>query len=71
MHIVTAAAAAMQNVIKCCSRCELEVLDIVLEPLASGEAVLEEDEKGLGVALIDIGGGTTDIAIFTEGAIAI
>jgi cell division protein FtsA len=70
VHIVTAAAAAMQNVIKCCSRCELEVLDIVLEPLASGEAVLEEDEKGLGVALIDIGGGTTDIAIFTEGAIA-
>lgn len=70
VHIVTAAAAAMQNVIKCCSRCELEVLDIVLEPLASGEAVLEEDEKGLGVALIDIGGGTTDIAIFTDGAVA-
>ena len=69
VHIVTAAAAAMQNVIKCCARCELEVLDIVLEPLASGEAVLEEDEKGLGVALVDIGGGTTDIAIFTEGAI--
>jgi cell division protein FtsA len=70
VHIVTAAAAAMQNVIKCCSRCELEVLDIVLEPLASGEAVLEEDEKGLGVALVDIGGGTTDIAIFTEGSVA-
>jgi cell division protein FtsA len=70
VHIVTAAAAAMQNVIKCCTRCELEVLDIVLEPLASGEAVLEEDEKGLGVALVDIGGGTTDIAIFTEGSVA-
>jgi len=70
VHIVTAAAAAIQNVIKCCSRCELEVLDIVLEPLASGEAVLEEDEKGLGVALVDIGGGTTDIAIFTEGSVA-
>jgi len=70
VHIVTAAAAAAQNIIKCCSRAELEVLDIVLEPLASGEAVLEEDEKGLGVALIDIGGGTTDIAIFTEGAVA-
>jgi cell division protein FtsA len=70
VHIVTAAAAAAQNIIKCCSRAELEVLDIVLEPLASGEAVLEEDEKGLGVALIDIGGGTTDIAIFTDGAVA-
>jgi cell division protein FtsA len=70
VHIVTAAAAAMQNIIKCCTRCDLEVLDIVLEPLASGEAVLEDDEKGLGVALIDIGGGTTDIAIFTEGSVA-
>ena len=70
VHIVTAAAAAAQNIIKCCTRCDLEVLDIVLEPLASGEAVLEEDEKGLGVALVDIGGGTTDIAIFTDGAVA-
>ena len=70
VHIVTAAAAATQNIIKCCTRCDLEVQDIVLEPLASGEAVLEEDEKGLGVALVDIGGGTTDIAIFTEGAVA-
>ncbi len=70
VHIVTAAAAAAQNIIKCCTRCDLEVLDIVLEPLASGEAVLEDDEKGLGVALVDIGGGTTDIAIFTEGAVA-
>jgi cell division protein FtsA len=70
VHIVTAAAAATQNIIKCCHRCDLEVLDIVLEPLASGEAVLEEDEKGLGVALIDVGGGTTDIAVFTEGAVA-
>ena len=69
VHIVTAAAAA-QNIIKCCTRCDLEVLDIVLEPLASGEAVLEEDEKGLGVALVDIGGGTTDIAVFMEGAVA-
>jgi cell division protein FtsA len=70
VHIVTAAAAAAQNIIKCCTRCDLEVLDIVLEPLASGEAVLEDDEKGLGVALVDIGGGTTDIAIFTDGAVA-
>jgi len=70
VHIVTAAAAATQNIIKCCHRCELEVVDIVLEPLASGEAVLERDEKDLGVALVDIGGGTTDIAIFTEGTVA-
>src|SRR6185437_7577325 len=70
VHIVTAAAAAAQNIIKCCTRCDLEVLEIVLEPLASGEAVLEEDEQGLGVALVDIGGGTTDIAIFTDGAVA-
>jgi cell division protein FtsA len=70
VHIVTVAAAALQNIIKCCSRCELEVVDTVLEPLASGEAVLERDEKDLGVALVDIGGGTTDIAIFTEGAVA-
>lgn len=70
VHIVTAAAAAAQNIIKCCTRADLEVLDIVLGPLASGEAVLEEDEKGLGVALIDIGGGTTDIAIFCDGAVA-
>jgi len=70
VHIVTAAAAAAQNILKCCTRCDLEVLEIVLEPLASGEAVLEDDEKGLGVALVDIGGGTTDIAIFTEGSVA-
>jgi cell division protein FtsA len=70
VHIVTAAAAALQNIIKCCSRCDLEVVDTVLEPLASGEEVLERDEKDLGVALVDIGGGTTDIAIFTEGSVA-
>ena len=70
VHIVTAASAAVQNVLKCCARAELEVQDLVLEPLSSGEAVLEEDEKGLGVALVDVGGGTTDIAIFTEGAVA-
>jgi cell division protein FtsA len=70
VHIVTAAAAAAQNIVKCCTRAGLEVIEIVLEPLASGQAVLEEDEKGLGVALVDIGGGTTDIAVFTEGAVA-
>jgi cell division protein FtsA len=69
VHIVTAAVTSAQNIVKCCNRCGLQVADIVLEPLASAEAVLHEDEKELGVALIDIGGGTTDIALFTEGAI--
>jgi cell division protein FtsA len=70
VHIVTAAAAAVQNIIKCCTQAGLEVQDIVLEPIASGEAVLEEDEKGLGAALIDIGGGTTDLAMYTDGYVA-
>ncbi len=69
VHIVTAAVTSAQNIVKCCNRCGLQVADIVLEPLASAEAVLHEDEKELGVALVDIGGGTTDIAIFAEGAI--
>jgi cell division protein FtsA len=69
VHIVTAAVTSAQNIVKCCNRCGLQVSDIVLEPLASAYAVLHEDEKELGVALIDIGGGTTDIAIFSEGAI--
>jgi cell division protein FtsA len=69
VHIVTAAVTSAQNIVKCCNRCGLSVSDIVLEPLASAEAVLHEDEKELGVVLVDIGGGTTDIAIFTEGAI--
>ncbi len=69
VHIVTAAVTSAQNIVKCCNRCGLQVADIVLEPLASAEAVLHDDEKELGVALIDIGGGTTDIAVFTEGAI--
>src|SRR3954468_20131504 len=69
VHIVTAAVASAQNIIKCCNRCDLHVADIVLEPLASAHAVLDEEEKELGVALIDIGGGTTDIAVFYDGAL--
>ena len=69
VHLVTAAVTSAQNIIKCCNRCGLDVADIVLEPLASAYAVLEEDEKELGVALIDIGGGTTDLAIFHDGSI--
>ena len=69
VHIVTGSVSAAQNVIKCIRRCNLEVDDIVLEQLASCTAVLTEDEKELGVCLIDIGGGTTDIAVFSEGAI--
>jgi cell division protein FtsA len=69
VHIVTGAVSAAQNIAKCVRRCGLEVSDIILEQLASSHAVLTDDEKELGVCLIDIGGGTTDIAIFSEGAI--
>jgi cell division protein FtsA len=69
VHIVTGAVAAAQNIVKCVRRCGLEVNDLILQPLASARAVLSEDEKDLGVCLVDIGGGTTDIAIFTHGAI--
>ncbi len=69
VHIVTGAVASAQNIIKSCNRAGVDVGDIVLEQLASSEAVLSPDEKELGVALIDIGGGTTDIAIFVDGAI--
>jgi len=69
VHIVTGAVSAAQNIIKCVRRCGLEVQDLILQPLASSMSVLSEDEKELGVAMIDIGGGTTDIAIFTGGAI--
>lgn len=69
VHIVTGAVAAAQNIMKCVRRCGLEVRDLVLQPLASSLAVLSEDEKELGVCLLDIGGGTTDIAVFTHGAI--
>ncbi|VAX11977.1 Cell division protein FtsA [hydrothermal vent metagenome] len=69
VHMVTGAVSAAQNIIKCVRRCGLEVDNIILEQLASSQAVLTEDEKELGVCLVDIGGGTTDIAVFTEGAI--
>ncbi len=69
VHIVTGAVSAAQNIVKCVRRCGLEVDNIILEQLASSIAVLTEDEKELGVCLIDIGGGTTDISVFTEGAI--
>ncbi|MDM7857063.1 cell division protein FtsA [Thiopseudomonas acetoxidans] len=69
VHVVTCAINAAQNVEKCVSRCGLKVEGTILEQLASANAVLTEDEKELGVCLVDIGSGTTDIAIFTEGAI--
>ncbi len=69
VHIVTGAVSAAQNIVKCVRRCGLEVRDLILQPLASAMAVLSEDEKDLGVCLVDIGGGTTDIAVFTDGAI--
>lgn len=69
VHIVTGAASSAQNLIKCANQAGINVSDIVLEPLASAEAVLSPDEKELGVALVDIGGGTTDIAIFVKGSL--
>ncbi|HTP95208.1 MAG TPA: cell division protein FtsA [Burkholderiales bacterium] len=69
VHIVTGAVSAAQNIIKCVRRCGLEVRDLVLQPLASATAVISDDEKDLGVCLVDVGGGTTDIAVFTHGAI--
>lgn len=69
VHLVTGAVGAAQNIIKCVRRCGLDVDDIILEQLASSYSVLTEDEKELGVCLVDIGGGTTDIAVFSEGAI--
>jgi len=69
VHIVTGAVSAAQNIIKCIKRCGLDVRDLILQPLASSMAVLADDEKDLGVCLVDIGGGTTDIAVFTDGAI--
>ncbi|PCI61963.1 MAG: cell division protein FtsA [Methylophilaceae bacterium] len=69
VHIVTGAVAAAQNIVKCIKRCGIEVSDLILQPLASSVAVLTEDEKELGVCIVDIGGGTTDIAVFKSGSI--
>ncbi|MGH8569435.1 MAG: cell division protein FtsA [Gammaproteobacteria bacterium] len=69
VHMVTGAVSAAQNIVKCVRRCGLEVDDIILQQLASSQAVLTEDEKELGICLADIGGGTTDIAVFSSGAI--
>ncbi|MBP6842012.1 MAG: cell division protein FtsA, partial [Kofleriaceae bacterium] len=69
VHIVTTAVTSAQNVVKCANRCGLQVADIVLEPLASAQAVLEDDEKELGVAVVDIGGGTCDLVVYADGAI--
>jgi len=69
VHMVTGAVSAAQNIIKCVRRCGLVVDDVILEQIASSESVLLDDEKDLGVCLVDIGGGTTDLAIFSDGAI--
>jgi cell division protein FtsA len=69
VHIVTGADSAAQNIVKCVQRCGLAVEDMVLEQLASSYAVLTDDEKELGVCVVDIGGGTTDLAVFSQGAI--
>ena len=70
VHLVTCAVSAEQNILKCVRRCGLEVDDVILQPLASSRAVLTPDEQDLGVCLLDIGGGTTDLAVFTHGAIS-
>ncbi len=69
VHMITGAVSAAQNIVKCVRRCGLEVDDIILEQVASSYSVLSDDEKELGVCIVDIGGGTTDIAVFTEGSI--
>jgi len=69
VHVITGAVSSAQNIIKCCNRCDLDVADMVLEQIASSESVLSQDEKDIGVLLVDIGGGTTDLAVFIDGAI--
>ena len=69
VHIVTGAATSTQNIVKCCNRTGLNVAEIVLAPLAAAEAVLTDEERELGVVLVDIGGGTTDIAVYHDGTV--
>jgi cell division protein FtsA len=69
VHIITGAVTSAQNLIKCVNRAGLDVIDIVLQPLASSEAVLTPEERDLGIAMVDLGGGTTDLAIYLEGSI--
>lgn len=69
VHMVTGSRSAAQNIVKCVERCNLAVEDIILEQVASGHAVLQDDERELGVCLVDIGGGTSDIAVYLNGAI--
>src|SRR5260221_2108342 len=68
-HIITGAVSSIHNLIKCVHKARVEIEDLVLQPLASSEAVLPEGETDLGVSLVDIGGGTTHVAVFTDGAI--
>lgn len=67
-HIITAAVTSVQNIVKCCNRAGLDVVEVVLEPVASANSVLHDDERDLGVVLVDMGGGTTDLAIYSEGS---
>ncbi len=69
VYIVTGAVTSVQNLLKCCEKVGLEVVDIVFEPIASAEAILTDDEKELGVAIVDIGGGTTDIILYKDGSL--
>ncbi|MGE0642412.1 MAG: cell division protein FtsA [Nitrospira sp.] len=69
VHVITGAVTSAQNIVKCVNRAGLDVVDIILQPLASSEAVLSEEERDLGVAMVDLGGGTTDLAIFLDGSI--
>src|SRR6187551_622320 len=70
VNLVTAATTCVQNVIRCAERCNLAVADVVLQSLASAEAVLSDDEKEIGVAVVDIGGGTTDVLLYIDGGVA-